>query len=236
MADSLSATRKDSTKGAWLALLPVISPVPSRISRAAIALFSRQGYHGTSTREIARLADVSEVTVFRHFERKEDIFLSALRSSFGPVKPRLQLFDRGFESHAPEDVLPQILSLLVDMATFSPELTKLIAVAFLELHGKAEDVCFEYLTPLFTEISRFLTTNMEKGRLRDLNPEIVTVAMALTAIAQPELSKLIGGSTLSQMGGRESIDEYSRFWLKVLMPPAKGSANAAGPTVQAVVL
>jgi AcrR family transcriptional regulator len=217
-----------------LALLPVISPVPSRISRAATALFSRQGYHGTSTREIARLADVSEVTVFRHFERKEDIFLSALRSSFGPVKPRLHLFDRVSENRAPEDMLPQILSLLVDVATFSPELTKLVAVAFLELHGKAEDVCFEHLTPLFTAISRFLATNMENGRLRNLNPEIVTVAMALTAIAQPELSKLIGSSALSQMGGRESVDEYSRFWLKVLLPSSQESVSNAGPAAEAV--
>jgi AcrR family transcriptional regulator len=208
-----------------LALLPVISPVPSRISRAATALFSRQGYHGTSTREIARLADVSEVTVFRHFERKEDIFLFALRSSFGAVKPRLHLFDRVSDSRAPEDMLPQILSLLVDVATFSPELTKLVAVAFLELHGKAEEMCFEHLTPLFAAISRFLTTNMEKGKLRNMNPDIVTVAMALTAIAQPELSRLIGGSSLSQLSGRESIDEYSRFWLKVLLPSPQEAMN-----------
>jgi AcrR family transcriptional regulator len=215
-----------------LALLPVISPTPSRISRAAVALFSRQGYHGTSTREIARLADVSEVTVFRHFERKEDIFLSALRSSFGAVKPRLHLFDRDSESRTPEAMLPQILSLLVDVATFSPELTKLVAVAFLELHGKAEDVCFEYLTPLFTAISRFLTKNMENGRFRNLNPEIVTMAMALTAIAQPELSRLIGSSAFSQMGGRESIEEYSRFWLKVLVQPAPENVNGTGPVME----
>jgi AcrR family transcriptional regulator len=217
-----------------LALLPVISPTPSRISRAAVALFSRQGYHGTSTREIARLADVSEVTVFRHFERKEDIFLTALHASFSPVKLRLQIFDRSSESRTPEAMLPQILSLLVDVATFSPELTKLVAVAFLELHGKAEDVCLEYLTPLFTAISRFLTMNMENGKFRNLNPEILTMAMALTAIAQPELSKLIGGSALSQMGGRESIDEYSRFWLKVLVPSAQENMDGSGVALDRV--
>jgi AcrR family transcriptional regulator len=172
--------------------------------------------------------------VFRHFERKEDIFLSALRASFGPVNPRLQLFDRGSDVHPPEDMLPQILSLLVDVATFSPELTKLVAVAFLELHGKAEEVCYEYLTPLFTSITRFLTANMQKGRLRNLNPEIVAVAMALTAIAQPELSRLIGGSSLSQMSGRESIDEYSRFWQKVLVPSTQESVNGAGVAAEAI--
>ncbi len=51
--------------------------IPSKTSRqtakivhAAAQLFARQGYHGTSTREIARIAEVSENTLFRHFACK----------------------------------------------------------------------------------------------------------------------------------------------------------------------
>lgn len=209
----------------------ITSEVPGRIVRAAIALFSRQGYHGTSTREIARLADVSEVTVFRYFDRKEDIFLAALRSSFSSIKPRLDLFGHDSDNRMPEAMLPQILSLLVDAATFSPELTKLVAVAFLELHGKAEDVCFQHLTPLFTSIAGYLNKNMETGKLRNLNPAIVTAAMAMTVIVQPELSKLVPGSTLSRLGGRSAVDEYTKFWLKALTPSghdrAIGTESAA---------
>jgi len=219
--------------GAFLSITPVTSEVPGRIARAAIALFSRQGYHATSTREIARLADVSEVTVFRYFEHKEDIFLSALQTSFSAIKPRLDLFGRSPERHAPEAMLPQMLGLLVDIATFSPELVRLIGVAFLELHGRAEEVCYGHLAPLFTAITGYLTTNMENGKLRNLNPAIVTVAMALTVIAQPEVSKLIAGSRFSRLGGRESIDEYSSFWLKVLVPMPQEPGQTLAQTVQA---
>jgi hypothetical protein len=125
------------------------------------------------------------------------------------------------------------MSLLVDVATFSPELTKLVAVAFLELHGKAEDLCFEHLTPLFTAIAGYLSANMANGKLRKLNPAIVTAAMALTVIVQPELSKLIAGSTLSRMGGRDSIDEYSKFWLKVLVPSVQEHIIAEEPGYEA---
>jgi AcrR family transcriptional regulator len=165
------------------------------------------------------------VTVFRHFGCKEDIFLLALDSSFSNIRPRLDLFDHGSETRTPEAMLSQILSLLVDIATLSPELAKLVAVALTEIHGKAEDVCFEHLTPLFTAIAAYLSRNMESGKLRDLNPAIVTAAMALTVLAQPELSRLIAGSALSRMGGRESIDEYSKFWLKVLMPSTQERMN-----------
>jgi AcrR family transcriptional regulator len=216
-----------------MALTPTVSEVPGRIARAAVALFSRQGYHGTSTREIARLADVSEVTVFRYFDHKEDIFLAALRSSFSSINPRLNLFDHGLENRLPEAMLPQILSLLVDAATFSPELTKLVAIAFLELHGKAEDVCFQHLAPLFTSIAGYLNKNMEIGTLRNLNPAIVTAAMTLTVIAQPELSKLIKGSSYSRAAGRDSVDEYTKFWLKVLMPSPHERTNDGGQVAEA---
>jgi len=213
-------------QGVFLSLTPTTSEVPGRIARAAVALFSRQGYHGTSTREIARLADVSEVTVFRYFDHKEDIFLSALQTSFSSVKPRLDLFERSSERYTPEAMLAQILRLLADMATFSPELMRLVGVAFLELHGKAEDVCYGHLAPLFTSIANYLTTNMEQGKLRTLNPAIVTAAMALTAMAQPELSKLVAGTGFPRPSSRDSTDEYSAFWLKVLVPSPQEAGKA----------
>lgn len=42
-----------------------------RLLNAAAEVLSRKGLYGATTREIARRAGVSEVTLFRHFERKE---------------------------------------------------------------------------------------------------------------------------------------------------------------------
>ena len=46
-----------------------------RIVEAAVQLFSRHGYKGTSTRDISCLAEVNEVTLFRYFPRKTELFL-----------------------------------------------------------------------------------------------------------------------------------------------------------------
>jgi len=199
-------------------LEPRPSEVRARIVKAAIALFSRQGFHGTRTREIARLADVSEVTVFRHFDHKEGIFWSALQSCFSSIMPRLTLLGDTSRDEAPEVRLPKIVCVLVDVVTYCPEMMRLIAVALLELRGPAEEVCRANLTPFFTAISDYLTRNIESGKVRTLNPAIVTAALGLTVIMQPELSRIVGGSPLSQLGGRDAINQYSEFWLKVLVP------------------
>ena len=48
-----------------------------RLLKAAIEVFSIEGYVGATTREIARVAAVNEVTLFRHFQSKEQL-LSAV--------------------------------------------------------------------------------------------------------------------------------------------------------------
>lgn len=45
-----------------------------RIIRASLELFTKKGYVATTTKEIAELATISEVTLFRHFKSKEMIF------------------------------------------------------------------------------------------------------------------------------------------------------------------
>ncbi|HVZ84587.1 MAG TPA: TetR/AcrR family transcriptional regulator [Terracidiphilus sp.] len=194
------------------------SEAKDKIVRAAVALFARQGFHGTSTREIARLADVSEVTVFRYFNHKDDIFWFALQESFDAIKSRLNSLDRSSRRGTPEVMLPELIGMLVDIATYSPELVRLIAVAVLEMRGRAEEVCRANLTPLFDAISGYLSRNIESGKMRNLNPAILTAAIALTVVAQPELSRLIEGGSLMPLGGREAIHAYSSFWLDVLVP------------------
>lgn len=48
-----------------------------RLLKAAIEVFSTAGFVGATTREIARVAGVNEVTLFRHFQSKEQL-LSAV--------------------------------------------------------------------------------------------------------------------------------------------------------------
>ena len=42
--------------------------------QVAMELFARQGYQGTTTRQISERAHVNEALIFRHFPRKEDLY------------------------------------------------------------------------------------------------------------------------------------------------------------------
>src|SRR5207245_5060473 len=49
-----------------------------QILRKAMRLFSQRGFRGTTTKEIALAAGVSEAMVFRHFATKEELYSAIL--------------------------------------------------------------------------------------------------------------------------------------------------------------
>src|ERR1700730_14903076 len=62
----------------------------------AVTLFSDRGFRGTTTREIAQAAGVSEAMVFRHFANKEELYAAILdhkACSGGPMDPEKMVAD-----------------------------------------------------------------------------------------------------------------------------------------------
>ncbi|MBS3782516.1 MAG: TetR/AcrR family transcriptional regulator [Candidatus Thermoplasmatota archaeon] len=49
-----------------------------KILEAALELFSENGYEGTTTRSIAEKSGVNELTIFRHFDNKKNLFLTCI--------------------------------------------------------------------------------------------------------------------------------------------------------------
>ena len=50
-----------------------------KIERAALHLFTRKGFHGTTVREIAKKAGVSMGKLYIYYDTKEDIFIDLVQ-------------------------------------------------------------------------------------------------------------------------------------------------------------
>lgn len=68
-----------------------IEPTRQRLIQAAAELFSTLGYARTTTRKIAADAGVSEVTLFRHFGSKKNLFAAVLEEYAGTPDMRSTL-------------------------------------------------------------------------------------------------------------------------------------------------
>jgi AcrR family transcriptional regulator len=203
-----------------------------KILQAAGKLFARQGYYGTSTREIARLAGVSENTLFRHFKNKEELFWASLRSYSAGLKFR-QDVQRGItQCDSPEAVFPKLIEMLADTVNYRPELLRLIAVAFIELHTKADEFCSEYLSPVFSTINHYLEMNIKGGKIRNLDPTILTSALMMTMLTHPGIYNLIDGNKPVYSNSLEAHRAYAKFWLDLIVPRAPAYPSPIAQTIE----
>ena len=86
----------------------------------------------------------------------------------------------------------------------------------IEMRWKAESICHRYLSPIFAEFNGYLTMNIKKGRIRNLDPTMITAALGMSALVHPLLSRLLTGGPPPHTDNRDAIQAYSNFWLSLL--------------------
>ncbi len=190
-----------------------------RIAQAAGRLFARQGYYGTSTREIARLAGIAENTLFRNFDSKENLFWASLRLNLAGWSPRSDLLEVLDANADPEVVLPRFVAQVVDLTLLNPELLHLLLVAFLERRSKAAEICRESLSPFLAAVNRYLAVHIEQSKLKGLDPALITGAIVTMAWMHPVLMEFIDGARAPSFNQRDTTRALSKFWIEVLAPP-----------------
>lgn len=75
-----------------------------RILESAMNLFSEKGYREVTTKDIAKEAGVSEMSIFRHFHNKKNLFERAVDKYIFSPKLRT-LFDKNLKWDLKEDLL-----------------------------------------------------------------------------------------------------------------------------------
>jgi AcrR family transcriptional regulator len=189
-----------------------------RIVEAAVQLFSRQGFNGSSTSEIARLAGVSEVTVFRHFHRKKDLFWAAIESRLRRLRISKELLGRLAIDENPRTALPGIIALLVETVRHQPETIRLLYVSLFELDHGSERVLRKHLSILFEPVHEYLSRCASKGLIRDLEPGVATLGLAASVAAHQNLHSMLGEGEAIHSSTDEAIAAYTDFWMKALVP------------------
>jgi AcrR family transcriptional regulator len=201
-----------------------VSKVPNptgtanRIVEAAVQLFSRQGFSASSTHEIARLAGVSEVTVFRHFPRKRDLFWAATESRLRRLRISKELRGRLEGDENPRTALPGIVALLVETLHHQPETIRLLYLSLFELDHGADRILRKHLVPLFQPLRDYLARCVSKGLIRDVEPGITALGLAALIAVHQGLQSVLAEDGMSCASTDDAIATYSDFWMTVMLP------------------
>ncbi len=197
-----------------------------RIVEAAVQLFARHGYKGTTTRQIAHLAGVNEATVFRCFACKAELFWAAAESRLTRLKLSRDLQTGMAKDLDPEIVLPMLVEFLMENISEDFELMRLLYVAGFELPG-ADRMFREHLGPIFDAVNAYFGRCAARGAISALEPTFATLGLAGAVSAHSNLRRLFAGEDGSR-DAQNLAPAYAQFWLNALRrqaPPPRGNGD-----------
>ena len=97
-----------------------------RLIRAALELFTTQGYHASTTPQVARKAGVAEGTIYRHFTSKQQLLNEIYR---GAVRMFTQIVAQTPSRTSCRDRMKDVADRWGEVAAQDPPLAKLVFVS-----------------------------------------------------------------------------------------------------------
>ena len=141
-----------------------------RILKAALTLFARSGYDGTTTKQIAVAAGIAEGTLFRHFETKKSILVQVATDGWIEILTDLLTELSEMASYkAIAQVMKRRMLHLQDNAD-------LMRVCFMEVqfHDDLRDRIQTDVIEKMTDVAEaFFQTAMDQGVYRKMDPRLV---------------------------------------------------------------
>ncbi len=153
-----------------------------QILQTAVALFSQRGFKGTTTKEIAKAAGVSEAMVFRHFENKEALY-GAILDTKGcqdgvhrfPWENNVELK----EAIKAKDDLAVFYNIAFDALNkhrADEGFMRLLLYSALEEHDLADRFFNEFIARIYDYIGGYIEQRQKDGEFREMNPRLAVRA------------------------------------------------------------
>jgi len=168
-----------------------------RILSTAAALFAQFGYNGVSTREIASSAEVNEVTLYRHYPRKRDLYLAVLSAELNRVQLRGELLTRLAEAQNGRTALACAFELVSTTLLQQPKLVRLLGFSALESSEDINPLLRRHLGELVEIVARYLDPWITRGELRCPNAKTLVITLTAIVLSRGPLNRVFLGEAAS---------------------------------------
>lgn len=146
-----------------------------QIVKVAMTLFARNGFKGTTTREIARQAGISEAVIFKYFSKKEGLYNAIIDARCNDTQGQDRLMS-AMKGKTGREVFAGIASFIISEHRNDPSFMRLLTFSALEKHDLSEI----FIKRKGLELIEFLEGHVKgligEGIFKDLDPAIAARA------------------------------------------------------------
>jgi AcrR family transcriptional regulator len=165
----------------------------ARILASAAEMFASFGYNGVSTRDIASEANVNEVTIYRHYPRKRELYFAVLDAELQKIKLRGDMLAGIADAGDAETAVARTFELISSTMMQRPELLRLVQFSSLELSEDIDPLLRRHLGQFVEVIARYLEPWVSRGELRCGSAKAFVLTLIAIILSHRSLHRLFSG-------------------------------------------
>ncbi|MFS1519444.1 TetR/AcrR family transcriptional regulator [Bacillus sp. SCS-151] len=183
-----------------------------KIIDVAIKLIAEQGYKTTTLLQISNEAGVSEMTVIRHFQTKENILIESIKT-LNSYLPQIKQFIKTEAVYELEHDIKKIITLIQESILKNRQIMTIV------LNEKEFEHKIDKEMPLdiIKVLADYFKLMKEKKKMRQLDTEAVAFDILSFLSGTASLSSRFGDK-LTSTTEKESIDTFVQILSKGLKP------------------
>ncbi|MBA3632171.1 MAG: TetR/AcrR family transcriptional regulator [Acidobacteria bacterium] len=153
----------------------------AQILQVAIGLFSNRGFSGTTTKEIASAAGVSEAMVFRHFATKEELYhaildYKACEDGMKTLPWEDTAQEKAIDENDDYKVFYTFALKALQHQQNDPDLMRLLFLSALEGHALSQMFFDQFVSRIYEFIGSYIRKRQADGAMREVEPKIIVRA------------------------------------------------------------
>jgi TetR/AcrR family transcriptional regulator len=185
-----------------------------QLLEVALNSFSRRGFKGTTTKEIAAAAGVAEAVIFQHFPSKEMLYSAVLELHLetGGEQQWIEEVNACMERNDDEGVFRTFIRRILDSYRRDPLIHRVILFAALEGHEQGLARMAKQFAPVFERFMEYIARRQREGALADCNPHAIMIGLGGMA-QQYGLITQIFRAPAPQVSDEEMAQLFTRILL-----------------------
>jgi AcrR family transcriptional regulator len=184
-----------------------------QIMQVATGLFARQGFQGTTTREIAGQAGVNEALLFRHFSSKETLYwtiIERLCSARGRRQRVMGILKTGGNDL---QVFTAVAREFLIRTPRDTELTRLLWFTALENHRLSDRFFRTYIAVCYDALAEYIEARVQQGTFRKVDPLLAARGFLGMVIYHFQVQELFGAEKYQKFDAEEVAGTLAAIWL-----------------------
>jgi AcrR family transcriptional regulator len=204
----------------------------AQIIETATELFARQGYEGTTTREIAEHARVNEAIIFRHFPSKEDLYWAVIEHQCSIGKGREQIEAQLASGGDIRHVFTNVAEDFLRRREEDDKLSRLLFFTALENHRLSSRFFQTHIVSFYETLADYIRERIAEGAFRDVDPIMAARGFFGMLIYHYLVQELFGGKRFQKIETRAAAESLVDLWLNGMISQPLDSANGKSGVVK----